>query len=155
MQFVACCQLQVAFAAIGDGSSRPWLRGPFPRATAALATPDRSTGRVPYQPGFCAPGFSRIEYSARPTTQAQRNSASQPQPKKVAKASPRFEPVEAIAKRRADHKLVSALFDKYMGARSTSRTKTIMNKICTELGVQTQLEEQTFYPAVKQALKDN
>ena len=46
------------------------------------------------------------------------------------------------------------MFDEYESARSTSKTKNIVNKICTELGVQTQLEEQIFYPAVKQALKD-
>jgi len=47
------------------------------------------------------------------------------------------------------------LFDEYESARSTSKTKNIVNKICTELGVQTQLEKQIFYPAAKQALKDN
>lgn len=75
-------------------------------------------------------------------------------PKKVAKAFPRLEPVEAIARLRADHKLVSGLFDEYESARSTSGAKNIVNKISTGLGVQTQLEEQIFYPAVKQALKD-
>ena len=55
---------------------------------------------------------------------------------------------------RADHKVVSALFAEYESARSASRKKSIVAKICTELGVHAQVEEEIFYPAVKQALKD-
>ena len=55
---------------------------------------------------------------------------------------------------RADHKLVSGLFDEYEKTRSSARKKTIVQKICAELGVHAQVEEEIFYPAVKQALKD-
>lgn len=55
---------------------------------------------------------------------------------------------------RADHKLVSGLFDEYEKTRSPARKKTIVQKICAELGVHAQVEEEIFYPAVKQALKD-
>ena len=55
---------------------------------------------------------------------------------------------------RADHKLVSALFAEYDKARAASKKKAIVTKICTELGVHAQVEEEIFYPAVKQALKD-
>ncbi|MDP1678642.1 MAG: hemerythrin domain-containing protein [Candidatus Nitrotoga sp.] len=61
---------------------------------------------------------------------------------------------DAIALLRADHKLVSALFAEYEKARSTSKKKTLVSQICTELSVHAQVEEEIFYPAVKKALKD-
>ena len=74
--------------------------------------------------------------------------------RKTVRAFAAPKPVEAIAMLRADHKVVSALFEEYESARSTSRKKSIVAKICTELGVHSQVEEEIFYPAVKQALKD-
>lgn len=64
-------------------------------------------------------------------------------------------PQEATAMLRADHKKVSALFTQYEGARSTSRKKSLVAQICTELRVHTKIEEEIFYPAVKAALKDH
>lgn len=55
---------------------------------------------------------------------------------------------------RADHKLVSDLFEEYEKTRSTSKKKDIVTRICTELSVHAQVEEEIFYPAVKEALKD-
>jgi len=63
-------------------------------------------------------------------------------------------PQNAIALLRADHKKVSELFEQYEKARSAEKKTTIVAQICTELGVHTQIEEEIFYPAVKQALKD-
>ena len=56
---------------------------------------------------------------------------------------------------RADHKHVSALFELYGAARSPAKQKDIVASICTELSVHAQAEEEIFYPAVKQALKDH
>ena len=61
---------------------------------------------------------------------------------------------DATALLRADHKLVSTLFDEYEKARSASKKKELVAKICTELSVHAQVEEEIFYPAVKLALKD-
>lgn len=61
---------------------------------------------------------------------------------------------EAIALLRADHKAVDALFAEYEKARAPSKKKMLVAKICTELSVHAQVEEEIFYPAVKQALKD-
>jgi hemerythrin superfamily protein len=61
---------------------------------------------------------------------------------------------EATALLRADHKLVSGLFADYEKARSMSRKKTIAEKICMELSVHAQVEEEIFYPAFKLALED-
>lgn len=62
---------------------------------------------------------------------------------------------EATAMLRADHKHVSGLFELYEAARSTAKKKEIVRSICTELSVHAQVEEEIFYPAVKQALKDH
>ncbi len=55
---------------------------------------------------------------------------------------------------RADHKLVNGLFEEFSKARSASRKKKIVDEICKELTIHTQLEEEIFYPAFKAALRD-
>jgi hemerythrin superfamily protein len=71
------------------------------------------------------------------------------------KAAPKAaKPQEATAMLRADHKLVSGLFDEFEKTKSAGRKKKIVDQICKELKVHTQLEEEIFYPAFKAALKD-
>jgi len=55
---------------------------------------------------------------------------------------------------RADHKRVADLFADYEKTSSTAKKKDIVSTICTELSVHAQVEDEIFYPAVKQALKD-
>lgn len=62
---------------------------------------------------------------------------------------------EATALLRADHKLVSDLFEQYEKSRSASKKKELVAQICKELTVHAQVEEEIFYPAVKAALKDH
>jgi hemerythrin superfamily protein len=62
---------------------------------------------------------------------------------------------EATALLRADHKLVSELFEQYEKSRSASKKKELVAQICKELTVHAQVEEEIFYPAVKAALKDH
>ncbi len=62
---------------------------------------------------------------------------------------------EAIALLRADHAQVSRLFAEYEKARSSSKKKELVAQICAELSVHAQVEEEIFYPAVQQALKDH
>ena len=69
------------------------------------------------------------------------------------KASPVHK--EATAMLRADHKLVSELFEQYEKSRSTAKKKELVAQICKELTVHAQVEEEIFYPAVKAALKDH
>jgi hemerythrin superfamily protein len=69
-------------------------------------------------------------------------------PAKTAKAQ------DAIALLKADHKLVSQLFEQFEKIRSANKKKAIVAQICTELTVHAKIEEEIFYPAVKQALKD-
>lgn len=55
---------------------------------------------------------------------------------------------------KTDHEKVSDLFADYEEADSTAKKKKIAEQICNELTVHAQIEEEIFYPAVKQALKD-
>ncbi|HTF97888.1 MAG TPA: hemerythrin domain-containing protein [Cellvibrio sp.] len=55
---------------------------------------------------------------------------------------------------RADHKLVSSLFAQYESARSAEKKKALIEQICQELLVHAQIEEEIFYPTVKDALND-
>ena len=63
-------------------------------------------------------------------------------------------PMDAIALLRADHKHVSGLFAQYDATRAAGKKKALVAMICKELSVHAQVEEEVFYPAVKQALKD-
>ena len=74
---------------------------------------------------------------------------------KTRKTAPPSPAREATAMLRADHKVVSALFADYEKARSKSRKRQLVARICTELSVHTQVEEEIFYPAVKRALRDH
>ena len=75
--------------------------------------------------------------------------------RKTATKKTASKPQEATAMLRADHKLVSGLFEEFDKARSPARKKAIVEKICNELTVHAQIEEEIFYPAVKKALKDH
>jgi hemerythrin superfamily protein len=75
----------------------------------------------------------------------------------TSKASPSKSPAhkEATALLRADHKLVSDLFEEYEKSRSATKKKELVAQICKELTVHAQVEEEIFYPAVQAALKDH
>ena len=64
-------------------------------------------------------------------------------------------PQEATALLRADHKKVDGLFDEYEEAKTITQKKDLVQKICQELIIHTQIEEEIFYPVVKKALKDH
>lgn len=70
-------------------------------------------------------------------------------PTTPAKATP-----DAIALLKADHEAVSQLFAEYDTTRSTATKVALVAEICTALSVHAQIEEEIFYPAVKEALKD-
>lgn len=63
-------------------------------------------------------------------------------------------PKDAIALLRADHGVVSGLFEDYEKTHSVKTKKSLVAEICTALSVHAQIEEEIFYPAVKAALKD-
>lgn len=61
---------------------------------------------------------------------------------------------EATALLRADHKAVALLFEQYESAKSATKKKALVAQICMELTVHAQIEEEIFYPQVKDALND-
>lgn len=65
---------------------------------------------------------------------------------------------DAIAMLTADHKKVKKLFkdfDKLKESGSDEDKQEIVSEICTELSFHAQLEEEVFYPAVRQAIDDD
>ena len=61
---------------------------------------------------------------------------------------------DAVSLLRADHKLVSGLFEQFEKARATAKKQQLVAQICLELTVHAQVEEEIFYPAAQAALKD-
>jgi hemerythrin superfamily protein len=61
---------------------------------------------------------------------------------------------DAIALLKADHEEVNNLFAEYEKTRSVSNKMELVAEICTALSVHAQIEEEIFYPAVKEALND-
>lgn len=61
---------------------------------------------------------------------------------------------QATAPLRVDHALIAALFFDYESSKSNKKKKEIAVKICTELSVHAQVEEEIFYPAFKRAMRD-
>ena len=56
---------------------------------------------------------------------------------------------------RADHKAVSDLFHEYKRIKAKEDKRMLVARICRELSVHAQIEEEIFYPAVKEALNDD
>ena len=67
------------------------------------------------------------------------------------------EPNDAIALLKADHEKVKDLFEKFdkLSDRSKVNKKKIADQICMELTVHAQVEEEIFYPAVREPIKDD
>lgn len=61
---------------------------------------------------------------------------------------------DAIALLKADHRKVEALFAKFERAKGADQKQQLAQQICTELTVHTTIEEEIFYPACRQAIKD-
>jgi hemerythrin superfamily protein len=63
---------------------------------------------------------------------------------------------DAIAMLEADHREVSAMFKQFeeLGDRAKATKKKLVDQICTALELHTQIEEEIFYPAVREASRD-
>lgn len=62
---------------------------------------------------------------------------------------------DALALLKADHELVQDLFDKFEKARTDKQKADLAEQICTELTIHAQIEEEIFYPAVREAIDDD
>jgi hemerythrin superfamily protein len=62
---------------------------------------------------------------------------------------------DAIQLLKADHREVEKLFSQFEKARGDERKMQIARQVCMELRVHTQIEEEIFYPASRDFLKDD
>ncbi|HEY0491806.1 MAG TPA: hemerythrin domain-containing protein [Telluria sp.] len=67
------------------------------------------------------------------------------------------EPMDAIALLTEDHEKVKAMFEQYegLGDRAHATKQKLAMQICTELTRHAMAEEEIFYPAVREASKEN
>jgi hemerythrin superfamily protein len=61
---------------------------------------------------------------------------------------------DALQLLRADHRKVQGLFGQFEKARDDAKKIALAQEICTELKVHAQIEEEIFYPAARDALKE-
>jgi hemerythrin superfamily protein len=61
---------------------------------------------------------------------------------------------DAIALLKADHRAVEKLFAQFEKARDLDRKKALADRICLELRVHMQIEEEIFYPTSREYLTD-
>ena len=73
---------------------------------------------------------------------------------KRAKSNGRTNSTDAIALLKADHRKVEDLFEQFENARGSKAKQRIANEICMELIVHSDIEEEIFYPAVKEAVEE-
>ena len=62
---------------------------------------------------------------------------------------------DAIALLRADHTLVQELFAKFEKTRGDDRKAALAEQICNELKVHARIEEEIFYPAAREAIRES
>jgi hemerythrin superfamily protein len=86
---------------------------------------------------------------ATATHSATRKSAARKTTAKSAAKGP-----DAIALLKADHRAVEKLFGQFEKAKDTDRKQALADKICLELRVHMQMEEEIFYPTSREYLED-
>jgi hemerythrin superfamily protein len=84
---------------------------------------------------------------------AQNNLRSQVTQKMFTAAKQQKKPQDAVALLKADHQEAKALYAKFFKAKGAAQKKQLVGQLCLALSVHMLIEEEIFYPAVKQALK--
>jgi len=98
--------------------------------------------------------FARNSDHAPPLLAGRRNSMPQLRTNGHAKAKAiktRREPLDAIELLKADHREVDGWFDDFEKTDSAPKKKKLAGQICKALKVHTQIEEEIFYPACREA----
>jgi len=72
----------------------------------------------------------------------------------AARKTPTSKGPDGIALLKADHRAVEKLFGQFEKARDSDRKKALSDKICLELRIHMQIEEEIFYPTSRDFLKD-
>jgi hemerythrin superfamily protein len=62
---------------------------------------------------------------------------------------------DAIGLLKEDHRTVEDLFARFEKARGESQKEKLASQICAELKIHAQIEEEIFYPAVREAIDDS
>jgi hemerythrin superfamily protein len=73
--------------------------------------------------------------------------------KKPARKSTARKP-DALRMLKDDHDKLKGMFEKFKSSRSDDKKAELVEMICRELTIHTQLEEEIFYPAVREAIDD-
>ena len=85
---------------------------------------------------------------------ASKKSASRKSASKKKSARSSSAGMDAITLLRTDHRNVQDMFDQFEKTRSGDRKKALAEKICNELTVHAQIEEEIFYPAAREAIRE-
>ena len=80
---------------------------------------------------------------------------SRPSAKTGRSSTSRARQPDAVQLLKDDHRKVSALFDRYERTRGDDQKQQLASTICEELKVHTEIEEEIFYPAVREAIGDD
>ena len=62
--------------------------------------------------------------------------------------------MDAIAFLKNDHRVVESLFEKFENTSAKSAKEKIAKQVCLELMVHSTIEEEVFYPAIKEAVDE-
>ncbi len=92
--------------------------------------------------------------AARKKSTASKKKSSSKSSASKKKSTGSRQPADAIALLKADHQKVSGLFEQYEKTRSADRKSALAQQICHELTVHAQIEEEIFYPAAREVLRD-
>jgi hypothetical protein len=90
------------------------------------------------------------------TKTATKSSKAKPASKTARKtARAAAKPADAIKLLKDDHKEVNAWFKEYEGLEQDAEKQALADKICLALTVHTQIEEDIYYPATREAIDDD
>lgn len=95
--------------------------------------------------------------ASKTATQPARSSRAAKPKSKAARKTARTaaKPADAIKLLKDDHKEVKTYFKQYEALEDDSEKRALADKICTALIIHAQIEEEIFYPAVREAIDDD
>ena len=91
---------------------------------------------------------TRSRTTRTPRKAASRRSAS------VRRSAAASRKPDAVRMLKDDHRRVEEMFDRFERTRGDAQKERLASTICDELKVHTQLEEELFYPAAREAIED-
>jgi hypothetical protein len=94
-----------------------------------------------------------IEPKAKAKTAAKPGKPASKTARKTARAAAK--PIDAIKLLKDDHKEVKTWFKQYESLEDDAEKQALADKICLALTVHTQIEEEIYYPATREAIDDD